>query len=633
MVNKVCGWAGIILNVDLGTKKVEKQALSPTFARKYLGASGFNSAKLFELVKKDADSLGPENVLIFGVGPLSGTLAPGSSGLTVTAKSPLSDAFGSSHMLGFFAQEVKFAGYDQIIIFGKSDQPLYLWIDDDRVELADASHLWGKTTWETARMIKEELGDPEIKIVCIGEAGENLVRFANIIAPQKRACGKSGLGAVMGSKKLKAVAVRGSKDITIAQPKEFIQVCQEIRENVVHKYFLYNMLHELGTPGLVDRHAPQGAIGVRNYQDNIFPNWEAISGKTLKRDFGTSMRACAACHVACGVHHRIKSGEFGGVQGDGPEFATTGMGLRLGIDNLPGLLKTHELFNQYGIDIISARGVIGWAMECFQRGILTREDFGGSPLSWGDYGAVLEMIPKIARREGFGNILAEGEKRAPLLVGRGSEKYMHHVKGVSLPSEDPRADKLFGFQYVTAPRGADHLTASILHMLHLISDTDVGRKIAKDAAAMNRRVPDRKGMIVKWCEDVSAVVNASGICIRTGGSIHFMARALSSATGVVFSVEELFEIGERIFNVQKAFNARLGLTRKDDNFSNEDKFTREPIKDGLHKGQVLEIEKMLDEYYQAREWDEQTGLQSRKKLENLGLEDVAEELEKVNALR
>jgi aldehyde:ferredoxin oxidoreductase len=392
------------------------------------------------------------------------------------------------------------------------------------------------------------------------------------------------------------------------------------------------MYHELGTPGLVDRLAPQGVIGVRNFQDNIFPNWEAISGKTLKRDFGTSMRACAACHVACGVHHSVGSGDFGGVQGDGPEFATTGMGFRLGIDNLAALLKTHELFNQYGLDIISGRGVIGWAMECYQRGILTKEDFGGTPLSWGDYNAVIEMIPKIAKREGFGNILAEGEKRAPQLVGRDSEKCMLHVKGLSLASEDPRADKLFSFQYLTATRGADHLTAAVYQMLHLMSDTDIGRKILKDPEAMNRSIPNKKGMVTKLCEDVAAVVGASGLCFRTGGSIQLIARALSSATGVKFSVEELLEIGERIFNVQKEFNARIGLTRKDDNFSTT-RFTHEPIKDGFYKGQVIEVDLMLDDYYKAREWDPQTGLQTGKKLEELGLGHIADVLKKENAIR
>jgi len=628
-MDKYYGWAGTILNVDLTSGKIEKEALSPAFARKYLGASGFNSAKLFELVKPEVDALSPENVLMFGVGTLIGTLVPCSARLTVTAKSPLTDIFGDSNMGGFFSTGLKYAGYDQIVISGKADHPVYLWIDNDKVEIRDASHLWGKLTWDTARMVKEDIGDPFIQVVCIGPAGENLVRFANIMCPTKRAAGRTGMGAVMGSKNLKAIAVRGSKDIAIARPEEFLHTCVEMRQTTVSKE-----LSEYGTPYLTDWFAPLGLISGRNLQSNVFPNWEALSGKTLKRDFYQSMRACAACHIACGPYHSVKSGEFVGVYGEGPEYALIEDGLLWGIDNLPAMLKINELFNQYGIDNVSAGFGIAWAMDCYEKDILTREDFEGTPLSFGDYKAVIEMIPKIAQREGFGNILAEGEKRAPALVGRGSEQYMYHVKGLAPIADEGRAKKGLGLQYLTSARGADHLKAYAISMGHLLRDTDIGKEIINRKTGYSdlheTKSPEGMGTTIKWCEDMKQVVDALGVCCHTGSSIQLLVRALSSATGTDFTEEELLEIGERTYNIQKAFNSRQGLTRKDDDFSTARYY--EPIKDGPCKGSVLERDVMLDDYYKTRGWDVETGLQPRKKLVELGLEHIADELEKRDAI-
>ena len=628
-MGKYYGWAGTILNVDLTKGKNEKEFLSPIFARKYLGASGFNSARLFDLVTPSVDALSPENVLLFGAGTLSGTLTPCSARLTVTAKSPLTNIFGDSNMGGHFSTELKFAGYDQVAVFGKASQPVYLWIDDDKIELRDAAHLWGQTTWETARMIKEEIGEPFLQVVCIGPAGENLVRFANIMCPTKRAAGRTGMGAVMGSKNLKAIAVRGSKDICIARPDEFLNVCREMRKQTVSKE-----LSEMGTPFLMDWFAPLGLISVRNLQSNVMKNWEGLSGKTLKKDFYRSMRACASCHIACGPFHSIKSGEFKGVYGEGPEYALTEDGVLWDIDNLPAMLKINELFNQLGMDNISAGFVMAWAMDCYEKGILTKEDCQGTPLKFGDYKAVIEMIPRIARREGFGDILAEGEKKAPQLLGKGSEEYMYHVKGMSPIADEGRAKKNLGLQYLTSTRGADHLKAYVISMGHMLADTDMGRKVINRKTGYadwsETRNPEGMGETVKWCEDIKAVADATGICVHTVSSIQLLARALSAATGIDFTEDELLKAGECIYNIQKAFNSRHGLTRKDDNFSTPKYY--EPIKDGAFKGEVLEQDQLLDDYYKTRGWDVKTGLQTREKLEKLGLHKIADELEKVKAI-
>ena len=625
-------WAGTILKVDLTSRVIEKEPLSKDFAQKYLGSSGFNAAKFLELVKPEVDALSPENVFMIGLGPLSGTAFPGSSRVTIAAKSPLTDLYGDSNIGEHFGTEVKLAGYDQILVFGRSEQPVYLWINNDEVEIRDASQLWGKSTWDTATMIRDELGDPDIQVACIGQAGENLVRFACVIVPTKAAAGRGGLGAVMGSKNLKAVAVRGSKGIAVAKPEEFMQVCKETRTRIT-KGASYASLHEYGTTFLQEGAVFAGLAGTRNFQTTLFPNIEAVSGKRFKKEFALPMTACTACPVACRVHYIVKSGEFAGISGGGPEFGATQMGLRCDIDNMEALLMENELFNKYGLDCISAGALFAWAMDCYEHGILTKEDFDGTPLSWGDYHATIDMTHKIVRREGFGAILAEGEKKAPQLVGRGSEKYMHIIKGRAPVVEDPRANRQFGFAYYTSLTGEPHLQANVIYVPDLFRDSDIGKWMRKDPDTLNPHSPKDKGKLVKLGEDYTQIIDAAGICTRTGGSINLVTRAISSATGIEFTEEEMLKTGERIVNVQKALNSRQGLTRKDDNFSVPEKFTKEPIKEGLYKDSVVELDMMLDDYYQARGWDLETGLQTKEKLRELGLEHIIAELEKVDAVK
>ena len=627
------GWVGSILNIDLTARSVDKEPLSPEFARKYLGASGFNSVKLFDLVKPGVDALSPENVMLFGVGPLAGTLAPGSARLTVTAKSPLTDAWGDATMGGDFAAELKYAGFDQICVFGKSEKPVYLWIDDGKVEIRDATHLWGQLIRETSRTIRTELGDPDIKVICIGPAGENLVRNASIINPLKKAAGRTGLGAVMGSKNLKAIAVRGSTDVAVANPEEFLRACAAMREHSININPIYETFHTYGSPGLVDILGPRGSLGIRNFQRHEGGDWQAISSKKLKSEFSTSMRACIGCQVACGNHYAVRSGEFAGILGEGPEFGDFQNAFGHDFYDLPAILKMTEQFNQYGIDSISAGVLIAWVMECYQRGILSKEDLDGAPPVWGDYHSVIAMIPKIATRQGFGNILAEGEKRAPQIVGKGSEKYMFNVKGTSVFVDDGRANKALGLELLTSTTGHGHKSFFPV-AVGTLRDTEIGKEIFRDPVTMDRSKPQGKGLAIKWGEDAKAVIDSLGICLYTGETMQLMARVFSAATGVVFSAEQLLEIGERIYNIQKAFNARQGMTRKDDDFVGTDRFKTEPVEGGQYDGQVFaERDMMLDEYYRARGWDLPTGLQTRSKLEQLGLGPNADELADYGAIK
>ena len=375
-----------------------------------------------------------------------------------------------------------------------------------------------------------------------------------------------------------------------------------------------------------------GRPGIRNFQGNVWDKARDIGGEAFERDFSTGRRACFGCSIGCTHTYRVESGEFAGTYGEGPEFGMTQLGLRCGIDNLPSLLKMNQLFNEYGLDPVSTQQIVAWVMDCYTRGILTEEDLDGMSPTWGDYTSTIAMIHKISMREGIGDILAEGEKRIPQLMKDGTEKYMYHVKGMAPVIEDPRAGKLFGLGYYTATRGGDHLRGLALSMKTYLSDT--GQPVRRKAT--DPRTPVGKGGGLKWWEDFCAVNDCLGLCKfiypLCGVSIQQMAKLVVSATGVDFTREELFKIGERIYNVEKAFNSRQGLTRKDDQFSVPEKFTQEPVKDGPYEGCVVELDFMLDDYYEARGWDKKTGLQTRQKLEELGLEHIANELVKTNAI-
>ena len=634
METTIYGWAGQVLEVDLSNRTVVRKPLDQKFARTYIGGSGFNSKTLFDLVDENVDALSPENVLLIGIGLLAGTLAPGSSRTTFTAKSPLTDAFGDSNMGGFFGTQVKFAGYDQVIITGKSEVPVYLSIDDEHVEIKDANYLWGMDTWQTARAIKEENHDPTIQVVCIGPAGENLVRYANIMCPTKRAAGRTGMGAVMGSKNLKAIAARGHTDIKIARPEDFLKVCREDRDVIINEMPFYEGYHTYGTPYLMDGYVDAGMLGVRNYQTTEFKNFEPLTGRYLKRNFYRSMRACAHCHIACGPYVVADHNGKEKLYGEGPEFGCTEMAVLWDCDDAIGVLKYNDLCNKLGMDVYSLGSCIAWAMECYEKGLIRTDEFDGLPLKFGDFRSIIEVIPKVAARQGIGDMLAEGEKRAPQKLGRGSEKFMYHVKGLSPIPTDPRSNQPYGLQFVTSSRGADHLKSNFLYSTYILRNTELGMNMIAGHDIRGKQASSSQGAAkkVKYGEDLTQVIDSVGLCTRTIGSIESIARLVSTATGEKYDWQELMLIGEKIFNIQKAFNARHGFTRKDDNFSVADKFEKEPLPDGKLKGQVFERVKMLNEYYQIRQWDVETGLQKREKLKALGLNEVIKILKASNAL-
>lgn len=635
--NTSMGWAGRILKINLTDQSIQIIPLDLDIAKKYLGGRGLNSYALYQLATSDIDEFGPDNPLIVGVGPLCGTLVPAASKVTFTTKSPLSNIFGDSTMGGYFGPQLKYAGYDQIIITGKSQKPVYVLIDDDHIEIKEADHtIWGTDTWTVQKEIKRRHGN-EFEVACIGQAGENLVRYANIMHGLKRAAGKFGIGAVMGSKKLKAIAVRGTRGVNVAHPDLLRGFARKTQDEIIAHPF-YKTRSVYGTPHLQNTLSPLGILSTRNFETTSFEHYEKIGGIRITEEYSTRMRSCMGCPAHCTHYYVMKEGPYKNSFGEGPEFTMTSMvGDRCGISDLEGLLKLNELTNQYGMDCAAFGGILGWAMDCYEKGIIDKTDTDGLELFFGNAKAAIELAHRIAKREGFGNILAEGERRAPEIIGRGSEKHMQHCKGGIIIAEEPRALQGFGLAYLTSTRGSDHLRAR--YPLETIGNgPEVAEKLFGNKDASNPRIPQGKGIGVKWFEDLMTVVDALGICkfnypgfMDIVSTPDVLAEGYYVVTGVKLSGQELLKIGERIYNVEKAFNVRLGLSRKDDNFSNPEKFLKEPLKDGSFKGQVFHLDIMLDEYYQARGWDD-NGLPTRKNLEILDLREIADDLMRLGKL-
>lgn len=640
MVETAYAYAGKILRVDLSNGKTSIEPTSK-YSKKFLGGRGINQWILLKETGPDTSPLDPACPILFGAGVLIGTATLGACRYTVDSRNYLTGGVGSANSGGHFGPELKFAGYDNVIITGRSREPCYLWIDDDSVEIRSASHLWGNTTWETDDRIREELNDDDIQLATIGPAGENLVRGACIINNGARAAGRCGLGSVMGAKRLKAIAVRGTGNITVAEPRRFMELVEKLAEKIKNDPFLKrNLFFKYGTM-TVSQHDNDNWSGcpVRNFQDGYWEKGKDIRCEDLVEKFSERNLGCFGCSVCCSHWLSISTGEFKGVSGEGFETNTiNNFGYKLNIDNWPAIIKAHMLCSQYGLDVDNTAGPIAWAMECYQRGILTKEDLDGLELEWGNYEAVFELIKKIAMREGIGNLLAEGAKRASDRIGRGSQRYAMHIKGQDL-YETLRHRKGWALGVIVSPRGGGHLRGAPAFEGN-VSPEDAESYYGVRTAA-DRRAYEGKAKLVTWMENFKAVLDSVGICalLSWWKSPHLIgptdiAELLEAATGKRIDVHKLMRMGERIHNIEKAINVRAGMTRKDDR--PPDRFFEEPIKSGPGKGDILErdkFEKMLDEYYELRGWDKETGLPTRDKLEDVGLKEVADELERYGKLR
>jgi aldehyde:ferredoxin oxidoreductase len=626
------GYAGHVLQVDLTRRKAISQELDKGLARNYIGGNGFCARLLFDMIKPDTNPLGPANVLIFAAGPLNGTIWPQSGRYEVAAKSPLTGLYGEANSGGHWGAELRHAGFDVIIIRGRSSKPTYLFIEDGKAELRDAKQLWGRSTVETETTLKEKHGR-DAQVASIGRAGENLVRFACIMT-NYRAAARTGLGAVMGSKRLKAIAVRGSLDIEAADLERFESLASAAREKLLSHKFAASTT-KYGTSILVELMSEIGRFPTRNFQSGVFEHASQIGGERLIREFKVKDRACFSCPLRCENFVQVPGAE--GLSEGKVEYETlSSLGGRCGNADLEMLLRANRLCNLHGLDTISCGGVIAFSMECYERGLLTSKDTDGIELKWGNSEAIVECIEKIVEREGFGAKLAEGTARFARRFGPKVAEFTMVVKGMDEPAQDGRAQKSMGLSHATANRGADHLTSfEVLSEVGFVEAIEerFGKKVMPEGA--DRLNPKHKPLMVRDGENFCAIVDSLVAC-KFGAVwppvFYFadFAMALTALTGIKYTERNLRLIGERIFTLERAFDIREGVTAKDDRLP--ERLTKEPAPAGPCKGHVVELDHMLREYYKLRGWDRKTGWIPRSRLVKLGLADVAKNLGKMKKL-
>jgi aldehyde:ferredoxin oxidoreductase len=620
----LCSYGGTILRVNLTDDTIHCHSTEEHLARAFLGGRGLNVKRLWDELPPHTDGLSPENILIFGAGPLVGTLFPGGARFNVTAMSPQTGILGDSNAGGFFGPELKFAGYDQIIIQGRAEHPVVLWIEDDAVELRDARGLWGRDVWETSAAIRQELGDPDIQVATIGQGAENGVRFAGVFVNLNRPAARTGMGTVMASKNLKAVAVRGTGLVPVADMARFQQIIEQV-DKAIYDHPEYEIRCRLGTTKLIKALNAIGGLPTRHFQSGRFEAADAVSGEAIEALYKIKSKACFACTIPCSRFLVVDDPRFPGLRLEGPEYEPlAGFTARVGNDDLALAIKCVDLSNRYGVDAIALSEVLSWAMECHQRGLLSQEEADGLDLTWGNAEAILALIHKVAHREGFGDLLADGVKRAAERLGRGSEEIAMHGKGLELFQADVRTIKAYGLGNAVASRGADHLRSE--PWFEFSEDPEEGIRRYGVPETAFRLEHKGKGLVVKHFEEMAAISDATGVCKNTYNNMEVLdwegtAELLRAATGWDLTGEEVRRIGERIVNLERLFIAREGIARQDDALPR--RFLEEPMPEGSgpSTGSVLELEQMLDEYYWVRGWDVKTGLPTQEKLEDLGLDE------------
>ncbi len=606
-----------LLKVDLATGAITRQELPHEWRADYIGLRGLGTRLLSELRAFEADPFGPENPLLFITGPLTGTNAPTGGRYGVMTRGPLTGTIACSNAGGHFGPALRFAGYDALLFTGASEKPVYLFIDDDRVELRDATDLWGESFWTVEERLKERHGH-DVRIAGIGRAGENRVRYAAVMNDRDRAAGRTGVGAVMGAKKLKAVVVRGTGAVELARPEEFATLAADLNQRIMDMSGMRGLAHD-GTQAMMRVTCSFGALPTENARHTSFAGCENISAEAMQRPPApgrkpnlVGRKACFACPIGCGRIAQIQPDHFTLKYGDqyrgpngGLEYeAAYALGAMVGVGDLDACTFAFQVCNEEGMDPISFGVTLAAAMELFDLGALTEADTG-RPLRFGDAGALAEMALATARREGFGDVLAEGALR--LCTRHGHPALAMQVKGQEFPGYDPRAMQGMGLAYATSPRGACHLRASPYR-----SDFSTGD-------------PKAKPKVVKQTQDSKAAIDSLGVCsfITPQVDLQTLAELAAHATGIHYSQAHLLRAGERIFNLERLFNLRAGFTGADDTLP--DRVLTEPADAGVHKGEVCHLDEMLPAYYRLREWTE-SGEPTPALLSRLGLSDLVQGL-------
>jgi aldehyde:ferredoxin oxidoreductase len=595
-----------ILEVNLSTGKISKDRISSEVLRKFVGGASLAAHLLYPYLDQELDPLSPEAPLLFITGPLTGTTGPSVGRFVICGKSPATQIWGESNIGGYFGPELRKSGFDGLLITGSSSTPVYLWIKNGESEIRSADHLWGKTdTYKTQVEIKDELDEPAAKICCIGEAGEVLIPFASIMCDHGRLAGRTGLGAVMGSKKLKAVAVRGEQEIPIMAKSSFDRLRREMNialkdENVARAFRRY------GTSSGADYMDYLGEMPKYAFTRGAMDDVWKVSGMTMAETILNGVSTCQGCVIACGRVVELETGK----KQKGPEYETiVGFGPNIGILDLPFITRMGELCDRYGMDTISTSNIIGLAFLLFQEEMIHREDTGGLELHWGNQNAVEELIHATVQRRGIGELIAKGSKA--LAEHYGMPGYASQVNGLEVPYHDPRGGSGSALVYATSTRGASHMDSDYFWVDLLgRTDEDLGIKAYK-----RHEGAIKAGNVVRH-QNWSVVSNSIIICMHAIVPIRDLIELINLATGFDYSLEELMIAGERGWNLKRVINHRLGLTRQNDTLP---EILMKPFPDGGSAGYVPPLEEMLEAYYKNRDWDQETGKPLPQKLKKLGL--------------
>jgi aldehyde:ferredoxin oxidoreductase len=606
------GYKGKTLRIDLSHETVATESLDEAIARAYIGGRGIGAYLAYRELAPNLDPFSPESSLYFMTGPLQGTLTPFASKFAVINKSPLSGSLSRSVCGGGgFGPALKYAGYDMVIIKGTAKRPVYIWIDDDTVQIRDAQPHWGKTTGETKAAIREELQDNSVSVAPIGPAGERLIRFSGIIV-DSRAAGRGGAGAVMGSKNLKAIAVRGTKNVYAADIEEFQRLLEDTYATIRANPAVPGRI-EKGTPGTLAVTYSTGVLPVMNFSRATFDDIEGLMPETVRDTLYIHNESCFGCPLPCGKAGLIKDGPYKGIVLPGPEYETIGLlGSNCGIGDIRAVAQANYLCNEYGMDTISTGNVIAFAIECYQRGLITVKDTDGLELRFGDAEGLITLIEKIARRDGFGDLLAEGTKRVSEKIGQGSEKFAMHSKGQGFAAYEPRGLVGMGLLYATSTPGANHsfgptLTPERVELKDMLTH--------KGKAAMVRREQN------KYCLQDSMIFCSFS---RFGMDNTQRLKFTNAVTGWGYSNEESMNMADRIYTLERLFNVREGFSKEDDTLPW--RCLNEPMPDGPAKGNTVPLEQMLEEYYKERGWNK-NGIPKTETIRRLGLADLVDEFQ------
>lgn len=600
-----------ILKIDLSTGTSQEYKILEGYERAFLGGASLAARLLYPYLTKELDPFSAEAPLLFLNGPLTGTSGPTVGRFVVCGKGPATGLWAESNCGGFWGPELRFAGYDGLWITGKASAPVYLWIEDGRLEVRDAAHLWGKDTYQTQESIKQEIGRTGIRVAVIGPAAEKGVLFAGIYCDHGRTAGRTGLGAVMASKNLKAIAARGKEQLPLVHSGRYAGLRSE-SNRALKQDNAARVLHELGTAGAADYSEYLGAMPAKYYHQGGFEMVDKVSGSTMAETILAGQSACHACVIACGRVVRLEDG----AKRKGPEYETiVSFGPNLLIDDLAEVTRLGELCDRYGMDTISTGNTIGLVFHLFEKGIITKEDTGGLELKWGDAVAVRQLVRMTAQREGVGDWIAQGSRR----LGKhfGAEEEAVQVNGLEVAYHDPRGVSGMALSYATSPRGACHNQSDYFFVDWGHTESEIGIE------HFSRHAQAEKAANVARHQDWRAVYNSMVMCIFANVSPQMQVDLINAACGYDWTIVEMMRVGERGWNLKRAINNRMGLTAANDKLP---KALLEPLPTGGTEGFTPDIQGMLYAYYAARGWDEKTGYPAKEKLLALGLEDVANDL-------